>query len=250
MATNDSTRGERPKRKAKPAGSKPEGASRTTAGVRKASDPRSERRYAPKASGLALAATVLASLGAVALGAGVYGQFFLAEPHAYAIALLGGGAAAMVLALVMGLAPTSAIRVGDAGVAEERGPSELVRIGWNEVESVELANERLVLRAGSRSVGIPLATQRQAAARALAEAKRRIPQRVEGSPDELEPLDDKDGEVVKLEPPQVAGLSCKATGKAISFEEDVRLCAGCGETYHKDHVPRVCATCNAALRAG
>jgi hypothetical protein len=99
-------------------------------------------------------------------------------------------------------------------------------------------------------VGIPLATQRQAAARALAEAKRRIPARVEGSPTELEPLDDKDGEVLKLEPPQVAGLSCKATGKAISFEEDVRLCADCGESYHKDHVPRVCATCNGALRAG
>lgn len=246
MASTESARTERPKRKGKPTSAKAEGA--TPSGVRRVSDPRSERRYVAKATGLVVAATVVASLGAVALGAGVYGQFFLAEPHAYAIALLGGGLAAFVVSLVMGLGPTPALRVGDAGVAEERGTNELTRLGWNEIESVDLANERLTLRGRSRTVTIPLGTQRQAAARALAEAKRRIAARVDGDPEAIEALDDKEGELLKLEPPQVAGLSCKATGKAISFEEDVRLCAACGEVYQKDHLPKECLTCGASLR--
>jgi hypothetical protein len=51
-----------------------------------------------------------------------------------------------------------------------------------------------------------------------------------------------------LEPPQIAGQSCKATGKVISFEKDARLCGQCGELYHKSGVPDRCLTCDARLR--
>jgi hypothetical protein len=66
--------------------------------------------------------------------------------------------------------------------------------------------------------------------------------------DALAAPDDAAGEVATLEPPQVAGLRCKATDKIIAFEADARLCGRCGEVYHKEGVPARCGTCDAALR--
>jgi hypothetical protein len=55
--------------------------------------------------------------------------------------------------------------------------------------------------------------------------------------------------VIDLEPPQVAGLRCKATDRPITFERDARLCGRCGEVYHKDGAPKRCLTCEAQLLA-
>ena len=52
---------------------------------------------------------------------------------------------------------------------------------------------------------------------------------------------------VTLEPAQVAGQKCKASGKLIAFEKDARLCGRCGEIYHKDSVPKRCEVCDARL---
>lgn len=250
MATSESDKGARPKRKAKgpaKASAKPE-ATRESNHLKRIKDPRAERKYVPKATGLRVMAMIVASIGTVALGAGFFGQVLREEPHPYAVVMLTAGAVAIVLGLVLGLGSPPIVRVGDGGVALEKDGGESQRIGWNELRSVELDAQQLLLRSAAASIHIPLATQSQAAARVLAEAKKRVPARVERIEGEIEALDPAQGEALVLEPPQVAGLVCKATGKAISFEEDVRLCGRCGETYHKDHVPKSCSTCDAKLK--
>lgn len=250
MATTENEKGARPKRKAQgsaKASAKPE-LGRENGNLKRIKDARSERRYLPKATGLRVVAMIVASVGTVALGAGFFGQVLRAEPHPYAVVMLTAGAVAIVLGFVLGFGSPPIVRVGDGGVALEKDGGEVQRIGWHELLTVELQNEQLLLRSAVATIHVPLATQKQAAARALAEAKKRVPERVEQIDGEIEALNASEGEVLTLEPAQVAGLVCKATGKAISFEEDVRLCGRCGETYHKEHVPKTCATCDAKLK--
>src|SRR5262249_18428024 len=103
-------------------------------------------------------------------------------------------------------------------------------------------------------ISIPRHVHPQAVARALKEARARIPRHmkeveVKDVAADAEKVDDSVGVVVALEPPQVAGLRCKKSDKLIAFERDARLCGRCGELYHKDGVPVRCVTCNARLKA-
>ena len=85
--------------------------------------------------------------------------------------------------------------------------------------------------------------------RALAEARARIPKRLEGVDTAAVPgLVQAAGEVIPLERAQLAGARCKASDEAIAFEKDARLCGRCGEVYHKAHVHDACLTCEAPLR--
>ena len=270
MAAEEKARDKGPKRKRKggapPAGGKPAAAGKAAhatgraepVALRQIDSPRSERRYEPRATPQAIVSVLLASIGVVALGAGSYAQWLHgwirgeAEPHrlaAYAPVILAAGAIVLLGILLFGVRPAHPIRVGDAGVAVEKNAAEIDRIGWHQVTSLLLADDILTIQASGRSITLPLLVHREAAGRALAEARRRIPAiaaDVEGS---IEPLDDAAGEVLEIEPVQVAGLRCKATHKAISFEKDARLCGRCGEVYHKDAVPPQCVTCGARLRS-
>ncbi|MCC6555093.1 MAG: hypothetical protein IT372_19165 [Polyangiaceae bacterium] len=236
------------KRKRKASGTQAEGRF-----LRLRSDPRSERRYEPKSSPAAYLTMLGGSIGALVIGAGVYGQWMRAEelgPHPYAPYLLAAGAAIVIAALLFGSWGARPVRVGDAGVASEKGPGEIERIAWCDVTRVLLSAEALTIQAAGASISIPLRVHPAAAARALAEARARVPSRAgdvkEGA---LPAPDDGAGEVLQLDPPQVAGQRCKATDKLIAFEEDARLCGRCGELFHKDGVPKSCATCDAPLRA-
>src|SRR5262249_44333532 len=123
-------------------------------------------------------------------------------------------------------------------------------LAWCDVTNVVYAAGALTFQASGRSITIPVAGHPQAAARALAEAGERLPKRVEDLEAKDLPLPDPEaGEVLRLEPPQVAGQRCKATDKLIAFERDARLCGRCGELYHKDGVPTRCLTCHAPLLA-
>jgi hypothetical protein len=138
--------------------------------------------------------------------------------------------------------------VGDSGIAVEKSPAEIERVGWYEVTRVLLSDGVLTFQASGTSASIAVAVHRDAAARALAEARERIPEKVDVEGD-IGPLDRDAGDVIILEPPQVAGLHCKSSDKLIAFEKDARLCGRCGEVYHKDGAPRRCVTCDAKLRA-
>lgn len=249
MAENSDKPG---KRKRKTSGAKAEGGELL---LRQRSDPRSERRYEGKASAAAVVTMVVGSLAAVALGAGAFGQWLRPEeagPHPYALYLLGAGVALAVAVAVFGQWGARPVRVGDAGVAVEKGPGEIERVAWRDVTAVTLSAGVLTFRASGAAIAIPVGAHPDAAARALAEARQRIPARVEAIPETSLPPPEAtvaSGQVIALEPPQVAGLHCAASEKLITFERDARLCGRCGEVYHKDGVPRRCVTCDAPLKA-
>ncbi|KYF99586.1 hypothetical protein BE20_30750 [Sorangium cellulosum] len=220
--------------------------------LRQRTDPRSERRFEPKAS-LELALTLLGmSVAALLAGAGVYGQWFRGEEagaHPAAPYLLVGALLLGAAAGLFGQWSMKPVRVGDAGVALENGPGEIERIGWSEVTGLLLSESALTVQGGGTVIAIPLRAHLAAASRVLSEARKRIPGRVADIKEDALPApDDAAGEVRPLEPPQVAGLHCKATDKLIAFEADARLCGRCGELYHKDGVPPRCVTCEAPLR--
>lgn len=220
--------------------------------LRSRSDPRAERRFEPKIAGGAIASMIVASIATVAAGAGFYAQFLHTgegEPHRYAVYapyLLIGGVLVVVGVVLFGQRPGSAVRVGDAGIAVEKSAAEIERVGWYEVTRVLLSDGLLRFQASGTSVNIPVSVHRDAAACALAEARERIGARVDVE-DNLGPVNPEAGETITLEAPQVAGLHCKSSDRLISFEKDARLCGRCGEVYHRNGVPRRCATCDAKL---
>lgn len=216
-------------------------------------EPRQERRYEPKSSVGSILTLIGAGLGAALAGAGVYAQWLRPDdigPHKLAPYILAAGAAILIATAFFGQLTTKPIRVGDAGVALEKDPGEIERIPWHRITRVALQPTALSVQASGTFITVPLSAHPQAAARILAEAKERIPARVdEVSGDKLEKLDDSAGEVITLEAPQAAGLRCKSSDKLIAFEKDARFCGRCGEIYHKDGVPKRCVTCDAVLRS-
>jgi hypothetical protein len=212
---------------------------------KKAKRERKERRFSPEQTYSSGAAVAAGMLGALAAGAGVWGQWISETPHSYAPYLFGGGAFALGAALWFGDAGAVPVRIGDAGVALERG-TELSRIAWCDLQTVEVVGTQLFLRGEGMTFSIPVAAHPKAVAWILAEGTKRVPEvmnvkssQVTGLP---EPKD-LDGELVPLEGVQVAGKHCAASDKPIAFERDARLCPNCAEVYLKDQVPKKCVTC-------
>ncbi|MBK9265769.1 MAG: hypothetical protein IPM54_39025 [Polyangiaceae bacterium] len=216
------------------------------------SDPRSERRFEPKATPIVIASMVALSVAAVMVGAGVYGQWFRAEelgPHPWAKMLMAGGAGLLAIAALFGPRAAECIRVGDAGVAAEKGPSEIERIAWYAVKELLLDSRALTVKGAGLSIVMPLPALREAVGETLREARVRMPKLVERV--DMNGLDKEgamSGETLPLEMPQVTGQPCQASGKPIQFERDARLCGRCGAVYHKDTVPKRCKCCDARLK--
>lgn len=248
--TDDSTV-EAPTRKAKPAKS---GAGEGEAAVlRTKDDPRSERRFEPKASPLAIVSVTAMAIGAVLVGAGTYAQWFRGDelgPLKQAPYLLAAGAFLLLAVALFGQRLEKPIRVGDAGIAREKEPTEIERIEWRDVTRLVLTRDALTVQGVGTSIAVPLDVHRPAAERLAAEIRARLPKRapdLEGSVN-LSAPSDAAGEPIALEPPQIAGAHCKKSERVITFEKDARLCGRCGEVYHKDSIPKRCLTCDARLK--
>lgn len=211
---------------------------------------RKERRFVGEQTYASKLTTAVGMAGALGLGAGVYSQWVSDSPAKAAPYLLVAGATLLGGSLYYGDASTHPIRVGDAGVAIERG-KELERIAWCDLERVYVKDGKLRLEAkGGPTFEIVIAAQPKGVARILAEGTRRVREAmdvkksaVSGLP---EPRDD-DSEVLVVESIQVAGRVCAASGKTIAFERDARLCPQCCQVYLKDVVPDKCLTCEAEL---
>jgi hypothetical protein len=196
------------------------------------------------------------SIGSVLLGAGVYGQWLrsmvrpeITEAHPYAGYLLLAGALVCGGIALFGPRAVKPVRVGDAGVGLEKDGGEVERLEWRDVTRILLGGDMVTFQGLGTVVAIPIKQHPEAAARAIAEAKRRIPKKLEDADTSALPKpDDDEGEVTPLEKPQLAGARCKASDELIAFEKDARLCGRCGEVYHKDHVPEQCLTCEARLK--
>jgi hypothetical protein len=211
--------------------------------------PRQERRFAPDAAHTSTLAFYAVLAGGALLGAGLYAQWIRDEPLAYAPYLLGAGAFALAFGLWFSEPGAGPIRVGDAGVAIEKG-RELVRLPWCDMQRVSLERTNLLLKGADLTLSIPLGAHRVAVAWILSEGSRRVPDVMKAQRSDIQALPevtDKQGELVAVEALQVAGRHCAASDKAISFERDARLCPTCAQVYHKDHVPKICVTCSAEV---
>jgi len=214
---------------------------------RKAARERVERRFVPEATHTSRLASGIGMLGSLALGAGVYGQWVKETPLAYASALVTLGAVGLGTGLWLGSASTFPVRVGDAGIAIERG-AELTRLLWCDMDEIRIEKGDLVAVSKHLTLSIPLGAHPRATAFIVAEAERRLPKILkvdEAAKRSIPAATQPGGEEVPVSGDQVAGRRCAATNKIISFERDARLCPNCAQVYHKDNVPKACVTCGA-----
>jgi hypothetical protein len=214
---------------------------------------RRERRFEPTAATRPELVYVLGAVGAVLLGAGTWETFGPLlrddgpEPLKAARYVLAAGAVIASVAIWIGTSGEAVLRVGDGGIATEKGG--LRRFPWYAVERVEWTEGavRAVRVTGTDDAGskvtitASLAVQPQAASWIVREARDRIPSVVHVPADA--PLPDPSaaaGTTLPLEPPQVVGRHCTASGKVIAYEPDARICPRCERVYHKASVPPAC----------
>ncbi len=210
---------------------------------------RRERRFSPQQTHTSWVAVAAGALGAGGLGAGVYAQWISDPPHHYAPYIVTAGALVLAGALWFGDTGAVPVRVGDAGIAIEKG-KELVRLPWCDITRISVDKGQLVVRGEDLTLTIPLGAHRTAIAWVLMEGVRRVPDAMDVKGNVVDTLpkpDESDGELLSVEGLQVAGRECAASGETIAFERDARLCPTCGQVYHKDHVPKRCVTCDEAL---
>lgn len=210
---------------------------------------RKERRFVGEQTYASKVAVGVGMLGGLLLGAGVYSRWVSEQPSTYAVPLIAIGTLLLVGALMFGDLGTLPVRVGDLGVAIERG-NDLERIAWCDLTRVYADKGKLFLVGKEVTTTITIAAHPKAVARILAEGTRRIPEMMDVKRETVEGLPalrEDDGEVLIVESVQVAGKTCAASGKTIAFERDARLCPQCCQVYLKDRVPKKCLTCDAEL---
>ncbi len=176
---------------------------------------RKERRFLPEPTYASRASIGGGMLSALVLGAGVYSQWLSDNPRAAAPYLFGVGAIGLGAALWFGDAGAVPVRVGDAGIAVEKG-SELVRLAWCDLERVYHERTELVAKGKELTLRIPVAAQRAAVAWILSEGTKRVPKVMDVKRQSLADLPEpkeSDGTFIAIEGLQVAGRQCAASGK-------------------------------------
>ncbi len=135
---------------------------RTPTMAKKKTRERTERRFVPRTTASPLLVYAIGAVGAVLLGAGVWGQFgstlrkIEMEPFEYAPWLLAAGAVLAGIAIWIGTSTEAAVRVGVAGIAEERGQTR--RMPWWRVEDVSGDVTMIVVR-GKDSAGVDMSVR-------------------------------------------------------------------------------------------
>lgn len=218
---------------------------------------RQERQFFPRSTTPPMLINGLGGLGAAGLGAGAYGQFIrqnmpIGEPMPYATWIAAAGFVALGAAIWFGTTSEGAVRVGDAGLALVKG--DVKRMPWSEVASVRLEEGAVMARGKDEdgrdfAIKVLLASNPDAAARIVHEARTRVPSVVEIPEDaEMPAIHEDAGALMRLDPMQVVGKRCAKSGKIIAYEPDARVCARCERVYHKEHVPPSCA-CGGTMTA-
>ena len=220
---------------------------------------RIERRFLPQSASNPWLVRAPGAIGAMGIGAGVwgyfYGHFVPDEAHpvqgtAYNIPLfvLAGGAVLMAAAIWFGTSGEAAIRVGDPGISVEKG--DIRRMPWWKVKSISFdgPSESLVVT-GKDEADADFTFRVRGRAHPLAvawivkEAEARIPKKLNVDDAHLARIGEaqEGGTKLVLEPLQVVGRRCAATKKLIAYEPEGVVCPACERVYHKASVPRKCA---------
>jgi hypothetical protein len=199
---------------------------------------------------------LVGAIGALAMGAGAWGQFGALvydggpEPLKFAPYILAAGALLVGAAIWIGTSGEPALRVGDAGLAVEKGG--LRRMPWYGIERIKWRDE-VVRVTGKDELGVAMSlnaslkSHPQAATWIVREARERVPTVVDVPEDATLPEPRATGgTLLPLEPPQVVGKHCASSGKVIAYEPDARICPRCERVYHKASVPPQCE-CGASL---
>jgi hypothetical protein len=212
-----------------------------------------ERRYEGKAAGSAYVWVALMCVGAVAMGAACWAMFFrdeALEPLPYMPYVLVAGAALVLAYLMFGQEGGAPVHVGVLGIGFEND-DKVTRTPWCDIRKVTLGNGALRFETRDIPLTLSLTAHPDAAALALDEALKRIPDRVDVDDREIERIGAPSkgvGEELTADPPQVTTEKCRASGKPLTFEKDVRMCSRCGALYHKSGVPRSCIECDKRLK--
>ncbi len=234
--------------------------------AKKSGPKRSERRFVPIASTNPWIVRGLGALGGLVLGAGLFAYFYATgEGHTFgpeatdkvkAIPsyLIAGGAVIMGICIWLGTSSESPIRVGDPGIAVEKG--ETRRMPWWLVEKITWQPGALALVVTGKDENlrdwtfkVPVASHPEAVGWIVSEAQRRIKKKVDiekGVLKKLPAAAEHAGTKIDLEPLQVVGKKCAASGKTISYEPDARVCPQCERVYFKRSVPNKCK-CGASI---
>jgi hypothetical protein len=213
---------------------------------------RIERRFFPRPTASPKVVYAIGGVGALVLGAGAWAQWLrvvvvnVDASAPYGTWVLAAGIVLIGAAIWFGTSGEPTLRVGDGGVALEKGG--LRRVPWYGVDSVtyEGATGAVVVKGHDEGGGEVIVRARvtshpQAAAWIAAEARKRVPEVVSfGEEIALPVARENAGERVTLEAVQVVGRRCTASQKIIAFEPDARVCSRCERVYHKDHVPETC----------
>jgi F0F1-type ATP synthase assembly protein I len=210
---------------------------------------RFERRFVPERSNAAMFTMVGAMIGGLAVGAGVYGQWFLDPRVAQAPWLVAGGAVVLAAVILWGDMQGVIVRVGDGGVALEES-SGTRRLAWCDMKEVVLKDGVFRLKGKDKSLVFKVGANPLGAAWVLREAEQRIAKRLQAEKAERQALVDtksNDGERMEVEPLQVTGRLCRASERVLTFERDARFCLRCGEVYHQEELPERCLTCEQEL---
>ncbi|APR99331.1 hypothetical protein [Pajaroellobacter abortibovis] len=142
-----------------------------------------------------------------------------------------------------------AIRVGDGGVAYEKGGFQ--RIPWYSITQIvwdphqKSINVYGFSEEGSQTlILIRVEESPEAVSFLLQEARRRVPVAVQLQDADI--ASEVKGRGIEghppllMEPIQVVGKPCAASGRLISYEPDARVCLSCGRIYHFTRVPSFC----------
>lgn len=217
---------------------------------------RHEQRFEPRPNANPLVSHGLGAIGALAMGVGTWGQFGSLvsdtglEPLTGGAYILFGGALLVGGAIWLGTSGEPVLRVGDGGIAVEKG--QIRRMPWHAVERIEWRAEAVRVtgkdQAGvAMTLVVPVAKHPQAASWIVKEARERVPSVVDVPDDATIPAPLANvAESLSLEPIQVVGMRCAASDQIISYEPDARVCRRCERVYMKSKVPDTCA-CGASL---
>lgn len=217
---------------------------------------RRERRFFPRAGTNANIVRGLFMIGAAALGAGLWGLIGkqqltgATEAIPYSTWITAAGLALLGICAWLATSADPPFRVGDPGVAYEKG--ELKRIPWWGLEkiSTEDGGESVVVRgkqeSGARlTFKLRLKSHADGVAWLVREARERLGEDVLDLPEDFDERLPKAsaaaGVIVKLDPMQLVGKRCAESGDLIAYEPDARVCTRCERVYHKTHVPKRCA---------
>jgi hypothetical protein len=181
------------------------------------------------------------------------------EPLPFGVWLLAGGAVVVGIAIWIGTSGEPLLHVGDGGIGIERtgliGSLPVRRIPWHAVESIayDEGADAIVVRGrdeqgGDLTITARLKSHPQAAAWIVREGRARVSAILRvGENVTVAEAHEGAGESIALDPLQVVGKRCAASGTIIAFEPDARVCPRCELVYHKAHLPAVCK-CGAPLQ--